>query len=140
MIKQLICIAVLFFYGTHTQAQKPKCKKFKTGTFIIPATDKIPESTLKRSKTSQLETISKDDFMVLDIEWIDDCNYVLKMNQEKTPVKRLTEIEKAIDDEGGLRIKMLRTVKDTMYFSATATLKGVDYPVEGYQIKISKDY
>lgn len=140
MIKQLVCIAVLFVIGTSAFAQKPKCKKFKTGTFVIPATETIPMSTLKRSKTSQIESISKDDFMVLDIEWIDDCNYVLKLDQKKTPERRVTDIEKAIDAEGGLRIEMLKTAKDTVFFRATATLKGVDYPVDGYQIKVSKDY
>ena len=77
--------------------------------------------------------------MNLDIVWVDDCNYTLTLSKS-TPVEEISEIEKQIDKEGGLRIKMLRTSKDTMFFRASATINGKVYPIDGYQIKISKDY
>ncbi|WP_298894908.1 hypothetical protein [uncultured Psychroserpens sp.] len=140
MMKQHISLVLLLLVCVMSYGQELKCKEFKTGTFIIPATDVVPLSTLKRSETSQFESISKDDFMVLDIEWIDDCNYILKTNVEKTPAKRITDIDKTIDKNGGLRIEMLRTVKDTLFFRAKATFNGKEYPIDGYQIKISDDY
>ncbi|MCD2259380.1 hypothetical protein [Psychroserpens luteolus] len=139
-MKQHISLALLLFICVMSYGQELKCKEFKTGTFIIPATDVVPVSTLKRSETSQFESISKDDFMVLDIEWIDDCNYILKTNVEKTPAKRITDIDKAIDKNGGLRVEMLRTVNDTLFFRAKATFNGKEYPIDGYQIKVSDDY
>ncbi|WP_299336211.1 hypothetical protein [uncultured Psychroserpens sp.] len=140
MIKQAIALCTIFLICMTVNGQELKCKKFKTGTFMIPGNENVPTTTVKRSKTSQFESISEDDFMVLDIEWIDDCNYVLKTNVEKTPAKRVTEMDKGIDKAGGLRIQMLKTVKDTMYFRAVATINGKDFPLEGIQIKVSKRY
>ncbi|OUR99032.1 hypothetical protein A9Q86_13270 [Flavobacteriales bacterium 33_180_T64] len=139
-MKGIISLILLVFVCITSNGQDLKCKKFKTGTFVIPGNENIPTSTLKRSKTSQFESITKEDFMVLDIEWIDDCNYILKINIEKTPVRRITNIEKEIDKAGGLRIEMLRTANDTLFFRARATINGKEYPIDGYQIKISKDY
>ncbi|MDG5491395.1 hypothetical protein [Psychroserpens sp. SPM9] len=138
MIKRVVIVALFLGCGMGF-AQDLKCKKFKTGTFIIPGDSIVPQSTLKRSKAVQVESISAKESMTLDIEWIDDCNYVLKLSKS-TPEEDISEIEKMIDAEGGLRIQMLRTVKDTMYFRAKATIKGVEYPVNGYQIKVSKDF
>lgn len=139
MLKQIIVLILFVFVGTMTYGQELKCKKFKTGTFMIPANDRVPESTLKRMDNVQVESLSETESMVLDIEWIDDCNYVLKRSKS-TAAERISDIERKIDAEGGLRIKMLRTVKDTMFFRATATIDGKDYPLEGFQIKISKDH
>ncbi|WP_298902804.1 hypothetical protein [uncultured Psychroserpens sp.] len=140
MMKKVLLLSFMIFAMATSFGQELKCKEFRTGTFVIPATEHVPKSTLKRSETSQFESISKDDYIVLDIEWIDDCNYVLKTNVEKTPSKRLTDIDRAIDKNGGLRIEMLRTVKDTMFFRAKATFNGKEYPIDGYQIKISDDF
>ncbi|MEH6537507.1 MAG: hypothetical protein V7719_14005 [Psychroserpens sp.] len=139
MIKRLFCFVVLIFMSATSFGQELKCKKFKTGTFIIPGDSIVPQSTLKRNNTSQIESISETESVELDIEWVDDCNYVLKLSKSK-PRKAISEIEKTIDKEGGLRIQMLRTVKDTMYFRAKSTINGKEYPIDGYQIKVSKDY
>lgn len=139
MIKQVIVVIVMAFVGVTAYGQELKCKKFKTGTFIIPGNERVPESKLKRSKTIQIESISETKSMVLDIEWIDDCNYVLKRSADNLD-EEISELEKKIDAEGGLRIQMLKTVKDTMYFRASATIDGKVYPIDGYQIKISKKY
>nr|WP_321222658.1 hypothetical protein [uncultured Psychroserpens sp.] len=139
MMKKLICVVILLMVGATSFGQKLKCKKFKTGTFIIPGDANIPQSTLKRNKTSQFESISATEFLDLDITWVDDCNYVLTIKKD-TPEEDISEVEKLIEEGGGLRIEMLKTVKDTMYFRAIATIKGTDYPTEGKQIKISKKY
>ena len=139
MIKRILCVVVLVMISATSFGQQLKCKKFKTGTFIIPGDSIVPQSTLKRSKTSQFESISAKDFMDLDITWTDDCNYVLTI-KEDTPEEEISEVEKLIEEGGGLRIQMLKTVKDTMYFRAIATIKGTDYPTDGKQIKISKKY
>lgn len=139
MIKKIVCVVVLVMISAISFGQELKCKKFKTGTFIIPGDSIVPQSTLKRNKTSQFESISAKVFMDLDITWTDDCNYVLTI-KEGTPEEDISEVEKLIEEGGGLRIQMLKTVKDTMYFRAIATIKGTDYPTDGKQIKISKKY
>ena len=139
MYRIITIVALSFFSVTSFAQEERKCKDFKTGTFIIPGTENVPQSTLKRSETIQIESISETDAMELDIEWIDDCNYVLKLTKA-TPEDKISEIEKKIDAEGGLRIEMLRTVKDTMYFRARATIDGVEYPLDGYQIKVSTKF
>ena len=139
MIKKILCVVVLVMISATSFGQKLKCKKFKTGTFIIPGDSIVPQSTLKRNKTDQFESISAKEFMNLDITWVDDCNYVLTIKKD-TPEEDISEVEKLIEEGGGLRIEMIRTVKDTMYFRAVATIKGTDYPTEGKQIKISKKY
>ena len=96
MIKRLVCIVVLVFVSTISFGQELKCKKFKTGTFIIPGDSIVPQSTLKRSKTSQTESISAKESVLLDLEWIDDCNYVLKLSKS-TPEDEISEVQKTID-------------------------------------------
>jgi hypothetical protein len=139
MIKRLFFVIALSMIGAISFGQELKCKKFRTGTFIIPGDSLVPQSKLIRSKKSQVESISAKESMNLDIVWVDDCNYTLTLSKS-TPVEEISEIEKQIDKEGGLRIKMLRTSKDTMFFRASATINGKVYPIDGYQIKISKDY
>lgn len=138
-MKKIVCVAILVMISATSFGQQLKCKKFKTGTFIIPGDSIVPQTTLKRNETSQFESISAKEFTNLDITWVDDCNYVLTLRKD-TPEVEISEVEKLIEDGGGLRIEMLSTVKDTMYFRATATIKGTDYPRDGKQIKISKKY
>lgn len=139
MIKRLLCIFVLVMISVSSFGQELKCKKFKTGTFIIPGNENVPQSKLIRSKTSQTESISANESVELDIVWVDNCNYILNLSKS-TPEEDLSEVEKMIAKEGGLHIKMLRTAKDTMFFRATVKIEGVERPIDGYQIKISKDY
>jgi hypothetical protein len=78
---------------------------------------------LKRSKTSQTERISANEF----------TNYVLTLSTS-TPEHTLSEVEKLIKKEGGLRIRMLRTAVDTLFFRAMAKINGIDHSRDGYQI------
>jgi len=80
MFKRIICIVVLVMISAASFGQELKCKQFKTGTFIIPGNENVPQSKLIRSKTSQTESVSATDSKELDIEWIDDCNYILKLS------------------------------------------------------------
>ncbi|WP_040282053.1 hypothetical protein [Psychroserpens damuponensis] len=139
MSNKLVSIVVLVLLSATSFGQELKCKKFKTGTFVIPGDSRVPQSKLIRNKTTQIESLSTHDVVELDIKWVDDCNYILKLSAT-TPENKISEVEKMIDREGGLRIEMLRTAKDTMFFKATAKINGVDHPIEGYQIKVSKDY
>ena len=139
MIKQLLCIVVILLTSATSFGQELKCKKFRTGTFIIPGDSIVPQSKLIRNKTTQVESLSAKESTELDIVWIDDCNYVLTISKS-TPESKISEVEKLIDKEGGLRIEMLRTAKDTVFFRAVAKINGVDYPIDGYQIKVSKKY
>ncbi|TXE19616.1 hypothetical protein ES692_02360 [Psychroserpens burtonensis] len=139
MIKCLLCFVVLLLISVAGFGQELKCKTFKTGTFIIPGDSIVSRSTLKRSKTSQTERISAKEFTNLDIKWLDDCNYVLTLSTP-TPEHTLSEVEKLIEKDGGLRIGMLRTAADTLFFRATAKINGTEHSRDGYQMKVSKDY
>lgn len=134
-----ICILSMLLIGVSVFSQNLKCKKFKTGTFIIPGDSIVPTSTLKRNGKEQIESLKDNDDMILDINWVDDCNYVLKISSKVDPSK-IGKIEKMIDDNGGLKIEMLKTLKDTLYFRAKATINGNEYPIDGIQIKASEDY
>jgi hypothetical protein len=119
----LFCFVVLLLISVPGFGQELKCKTFKTGTFIIPGDSIVPQSTLKRSKTSQTERISANEF----------TNYVLTLSTS-TPEHTLSEVEKLIKKEGGLRIRMLRTAVDTLFFRAMAKINGIDHSRDGYQI------
>ncbi|MFT4806291.1 MAG: hypothetical protein ACI9YE_003524 [Psychroserpens sp.] len=60
-------------------------------------------------------------------------NYVLTLSTS-TPEHTLSEVEKLIKKEGGLRIRMLRTAVDTLFFRAMAKINGRDHSRDGYQI------
>lgn len=119
----MFCFVVLLLISVPGFGQELNCKTFKTGAFIIPGDSIVPQSTLKRSKTSQTERISANEF----------TNYVLTLSTS-TPEHTLSEVEKLIKKEGGLRIRMLRTAVDTLFFRAMAKINGIDHSRDGYQI------
>ena len=58
--------------------QSLNCKKFKNGTFKIPADSVAGETTIIRKGDKQTETIDKvDGSFEFIVKWLDDCTYTL---------------------------------------------------------------
>ena len=58
------------------QSNLEDCQKFKTGTFIYGKNNLV--GTIVRRTDAQQTELSDSGMLVSDIEWLDDCNYVMK--------------------------------------------------------------
>lgn len=74
-MKKIIAL-VLFMVPTVLIAQN--CSEFKTGTFYVKddAGNRVPNYTIERTKTKQIEHIG-DKFIKCKVVWISDCSYKL---------------------------------------------------------------
>ncbi|APG59898.1 tetratricopeptide repeat protein [Christiangramia salexigens] len=95
------------------------CSQFRTGKFKMGGTDDRRLVFVERTEDVQIETCPEDDSVTkMEIEWIDDCNYVLKYIESS---------ESYMDEYIGkeLNVKILETTGNSMKFKAT--MEGVDY-------------
>ena len=94
-IYYIILLICLISSGIYAQ-ENLTCADFKEGHFVIPANETTPyELQIIRQGNQQTEIRDiggKVTEFVIDITWVDDCTYTLKLNQlQEKPDDPLTE-------------------------------------------------
>ena len=101
-------ILIFFFLSGVSNAQD--CNKFKTGRFIIPATEHSREVKIKRTKKKQIErgegVVTKN-----RVFWTDECTYIL--------IDLKTKDELGIVKPGTITCRIIET-GDDFYISETS--------------------
>jgi hypothetical protein len=117
-------------------AQDLSCADFKEGTFYIEISAKDFEIKydIVRYPTFQEEYYMTGSPVKVDIKWIDECSYILTRNPEDV---NFSEIDKHINDMGGVVVKLIRIEDDCYYF--TSLLKLSETRSERLDGKICKD-
>lgn len=95
------------------------CSQFKIGKFKMGGQNDRKLVFIERTDKMQIETSPEDNSVTkMEIEWIDDCNYVLKYTESTNP-----DMDEYFGKE--LKIRILETNNNSMKFKAT--MDGVDY-------------
>lgn len=132
-MKKLILL-FLIFTGLGSYGQNLKCSDFKNGTFFIPGDSIYPKSsTLIRKDGKQLEWNETGDSIYAEIKYLDDCNYILTYNTE---LNELGELEKFINDCGGVNIRVLEIKGDTLFYNGILQNDTLRFEQPGRIIKL----
>ena len=84
---------------------------------------------IERTEKMQIETTPEDNSVTkMNIEWIDECNYILKYTESTN-----TDMDEYIEKE--LKVKILETSDNSMRFKAT--MDGEEYVMIDEMQKVS---
>ncbi len=96
-------------------AQDLKCADFQDGQFLILADSIYPKSSrYLRKGTRQIEWSEPGDSIYINVEYIDDCNWILTYD---TKLNELDEIEKFINASGGMHLETIEIRGDTLFYN-----------------------
>jgi hypothetical protein len=113
-MKKLLILLVLCF-GLCSCGQDLKCADFKNGTFLIPGDSIYPiSSNIIRKNGRQVEWEKEGDSTHAVIKYLDDCNWILTYDTE---LNVLDELEKLINNSGGVRVEVLEIKGDTLFYN-----------------------
>ncbi len=109
-----LCALAFLFVSQVSTAQELDCAKFHTGKYFI-ASAEYGDTYVTRTSTTQTETgvqlsNGKKFKAVFNVEWTDDCTYVLTLVKEKN-----SGIPK---DTPPLKIKIIETYEDSYLIRA----------------------
>lgn len=102
MVLRVVFISVLII-SLISCNQKITCQDFKKGNFIIKLDDDT-YSRYERTENTQIETNQDGDEIYFSIEWIDDCSFIQKYDEDKMI---LTDEMKMVNKDGGVVIELL---------------------------------
>ncbi|WP_396632132.1 hypothetical protein [Maribacter sp. R86514] len=133
-MKKLI-ILCLSITGLTSCAQDLKCEDFKNGKFITPGNSTFPyQGTILRDNGKQIEWSTESaDTTHIDIRYLDDCNYVMTYNTE---LNELDNLEKFINDSGGMQVKVLEIKGDTLFYNGLLQNDTLRFEQPGLMIKV----
>ena len=95
------------------------CSQFKTGKFKMSRKNGNKLVFIERNEKMQIETSPEDNSVTkMNIEWIDECNYILKYTESTNK-----DMDEYIGKE--LKVTILETSNNSMRFKAT--MEGVEY-------------
>ncbi|TLF44742.1 hypothetical protein [Maribacter aurantiacus] len=134
-MKKLIILCLLL-NGLTSCAQDLKCADFKNGTFMTPGNSNFPyQGTIIRKNGKQIEwSTQSSDTTQINIKYLDDCNYVLTYDTE---LNELDELEKLINDSGGMRVKVLEIKGDTLFYNGLLQNDTLRFEQPGLMIKVN---
>lgn len=113
-MKKLL-ILLVFCIGLSSCGQDLKCADFKNGTFLIPGDSIYPiSSNIIRKNGRQIEWEKEGDSTHAVIKYLDDCNWILTYDTE---LNVLDELEKLINNSGGVRVEVLKIKGDTLFYN-----------------------
>jgi hypothetical protein len=116
-MKHLLLFAILFTTLSIT-AQNLDCKQYRTGKFYIPVDDVVKsEQELIRNELHQIEKDGQGDVIYTDVNWLNDCTYVLTFNEELT-TRPISESEAFINENGGVVITIVEILENGYVFEA----------------------
>lgn len=108
--------SLLFFISVSICAlgQTMDCKKFRDGTFKTLPQEGIPETTITRKGSKQIEKVEgRKGHSETVVEWIDDCTYTL------TPTKETLKNRPGMPENAVFTIKIVE-VKENSYVQITS--------------------
>ncbi|MGB5395483.1 MAG: hypothetical protein WBN16_14625 [Lutimonas sp.] len=115
-------------------SQNLTCADFHNGTFLIPADSLISESyTVVRKENQQIEYDKQGLKSLVDIEFIDDCNYIMKANPK---LEKFDAMAKYINDSGGVKVSVLEIRNDTLFYTGLLENDSIRYEQPGVMIKL----
>lgn len=127
-------VIALLICGFSSCAQELSCADFKNGEFLIPADSLNAESyKVTRKDGRQIELDEKGDEILVDIEYKDDCNYILTYNENS---KNLDELARYISASGGIRVEVLQIEGDTLTYSGVIENDSLRYEMPGKLVKL----
>ena len=100
-MKKNLILVLLLASVLQAYSQNLTCKDFHSGTFLIPADSLVGESyTVVRENNQQIEYDKEGVKSIVDIEFIDECNYIMKANPKS---EKFDAMAKYINDSGGVK-------------------------------------
>lgn len=128
---KIILTSFLLLFSVFSFSQDLDCSDFKTGVYIIPA-DEISKTphTLTRTKKHQIEEDGTGDKIYTNIKWVNDCTYVLMFNEELT-TRPITESEKLLNNNGGVRVEIIGLIENGYEFLASVDFDGEVHTSKG---------
>lgn len=125
MKKELLFILFILF-GIKALSQNLECSDFKNGSFIgeteapLIILTKIKrrgntQTEIAFEKPKEFENTDIPDKMLVKLNWIDDCSYVLTFNTAKT---KLTASQKFINDNGGVLVEKIKIEGTCFYYTS----------------------
>lgn len=126
---------LLFSFTTFvSSAQDLTCADFKNGKFLIPGDSLNPETFIvTRNNGKQIEIDEDGNKIQIDIEYINDCNYILTYNPNS---KNLDNIARYINASGGVKIKVTKIKGDTLSYIGVIKNDSIYYKMPGKIIKL----
>lgn len=126
----VLCILTTFV----SSAQDLTCADFKNGKFLIPGDSLVSESfVITRNNGKQIEIDEDGNKIQIDIEYIDNCNYILTYNPNS---ENLDDLARYINASGGVRIKVKEIKGDTLTYIGVIKNDSIYYEMPGKLIKI----
>ncbi|MEP3228087.1 MAG: hypothetical protein ABJN61_11640 [Flavobacteriaceae bacterium] len=132
MRKYLFLALVLIVQNTFSQDLT--CKDFKNGEFLIlPNAYDLNTLRVTRQNGKQIETNESGNDLLVNIKYVDDCNYFLSYDPE---TEGFDDVSEMINKAGGLRISMTKIVGDTLYYKSVFKNDTINYVRNGRMVKL----
>jgi hypothetical protein len=133
-MKKNFTLTFLLLVVIQTYSQTLTCSDFKSGTFLVPADSIVEKSyTVIRKDNQQIEYDKDGNKSIVDIEFIDECNYIMKANPKSENFDAMSQY---VNDSGGIKIKVLKISRDTLFYSGLIENDSVRYEMPGILIKL----
>lgn len=130
-----IFLIVITFTGLYSCGQNLTCADFKNGKFLVPADSIIPKSyIIERNDGMQTELDENGNKSFVNIKYLDDCNYILTYDEQ---LNELDETAKLINDSGGMQVKVIEIVGDTLIYNGLLVNDTLRFEQPGRIIKIN---
>ena len=140
MKQRLLLVTILIVFNSC--AQELTCKDFMNGEFYVPADEETPLSfTIIRRGNFQTEIIqdpknklgsTHNKTLHTIIEWIDDCTYRLRYDENKT---KLSEHQKFINENNGVLTELIKIEGNCFYYKSTLNVQGQIKRIDGKMCK-----
>ena len=130
MKKFIIPLLFLLFISFNSNAQKLKCKKFKSGEFKI-LKDSISNGTfITRKGSLQVERrFGEKEITELIVNWIDECTYTLK------PKDMSLDIFKGLPKNALIKVEIIEVKEKSYIQKSTANFVEFELISEVHKIK-----
>ncbi len=130
-MKKTLFFITLILLGLKVASQNLDCKDFKNGTFIvtIEQPSRIVSKVIRRGnnqteiileKAKELENSGLPNKVLLKLNWIDKCTYVITLNPAKSKSKGYN---KFINDNGGILVEKIKIEDRCMYYRSTLKIE-----------------
>ena len=133
-MKKNLILVLLLASVLQAYSQNLTCKDFHSGTFLIPADSLVRESyTVVRENNQQIEYDKEGVKSIVDIEFIDECNYIMKANPKS---EKFDAMAKYVNDSGGVKVSILEIRNDTLFYMGLLENDSIRYEQPGLMIKL----
>lgn len=112
-----LTLLIIILIGFNSFAQDLTCADFKNGEFLVQGDELNDDSYIIIQKDGKLIEKDEDeegDWTIMDIKYIDDCNYILTYNKIS---KDFEEVAENINSSGGIKFKVIEIKGNTLTYS-----------------------